>query len=493
MDTTSRRGWALRATTAASLAGGLVLAGALPAAADDPAADTTKPVITSIGLTDGQAVRAVPLFRVTATDDVQVTRVALAVDTPGEPAAYGTCQTSPTAGLWACKAITTFRLGNEFDSTFTVQAFDAAGNGSEPVAVRVHVDNVQPVVTTSPANRSSMRSGPVTMEFTEVPADTTTVRVLDGPNGSALATLTAAPWSFVWNATVEGNPPCVQVTDRAGNVTVTCTEYIVDDTAPVIQQVEAASMWTTSRVDTGTGVVGGSTGLTPVIDDESPITRFEWRVNGELLSSDPTFSWAAGEFPAPTATVELSVWDAAGHTSSKSFAVTIDKTAPVMVVYPAERALIRGTSFLTTVRASDANGVAYTGIEYQYTSSQWVRAGADGIKTVTWWAVDKLGNRGTVSRTVIVDNTAPALSVTKRPKNNARVTKKTTLAAAASDRNGVAKVQLLVNGKVVATDYTAGYRFTLNPKKYGKKFTVQLRAYDKAGNVKYSTKRTYRR
>jgi hypothetical protein len=44
-----------------------------------------------------------------------------------------------------------------------------------------------------------------------------------------------------------------------------------------------------------------------------------------------------------------------------------------------------------------------------------------------------------------------------------------------------------------APDRNAGYAFTLNPRQYGKKFTVQLRAYDKAGNWKYSTKRTYHR
>ncbi|SFG02025.1 hypothetical protein SAMN05421541_1471, partial [Actinoplanes philippinensis] len=31
------------------------------------------------------------------------------------------------------------------------------------------------------------------------------------------------------------------------------------------------------------------------------------------------------------------------------------------------------------------------------------------------------------------------------------------------------------------------------PKKYGKKFTVQFRVYDRAGNSKLTTKRTYRR
>jgi hypothetical protein len=94
---------------------------------------------------------------------------------------------------------------------------------------------------------------------------------------------------------------------------------------------------------------------------------------------------------------------------------------------------------------------------------------------------------------VQIDNTLPTVSLTKAPKNKAKLTKKVTLKAKASDKYGVTKVQLLVNGKVVASDTKAGYQFTLNPKKYGKKFTVQLRAYDKAGNVRYSTKRSYRR
>jgi hypothetical protein len=106
---------------------------------------------------------------------------------------------------------------------------------------------------------------------------------------------------------------------------------------------------------------------------------------------------------------------------------------------------------------------------------------------------DKLGNTTVARRVVTNDTVAPALKLTKAPKNNAKLTKNTTLAASASDRNGVAKVQMLVNGKVVATDTKAGYSFTLNPKKYGKTFTVQLRAYDKAGNVKTLGKRTYRR
>ncbi|BCJ43430.1 hypothetical protein GCM10010168_42600 [Actinoplanes ianthinogenes] len=485
--------WTLRTATAVSLAGGLVLAGAVPAVADDPAADVTNPVITSVGLTDGQLVRAVPLFRVTATDDVKVTKVVVTVDTPGDPYANGGCQTSATAGYWICKAVTTTRVRDYYDSTITVQALDAAGNRSAPIVRQVHVDNVAPRMDLTPAPGSSMRSGPVTIEITGVPADITKVEVLDGAFGPVLATLTEAPWSYTWQATDGATQPCFQAFDRVGNISSPCTGYIVDDEEPVITRVDATSMYTTSRVDSGNGWVGGDTGLTPTIDDESPITRTQWRVNGELKSTGSSFSWAAKTIAAPTATVDLQVWDAAGNTASTSFPVNIDRTAPTMVISPAERALVRGTSFVTSLRASDVHGVAYTQFGNQATTSSWVRSGADGPKTLTWLATDSLGNTAEARRTVIVDNTAPGLTVTKRPTNNTKLTKKTTLTAAASDRNGVAKVQLLVNGKVVATDYTAGYHFTLNPKRYGKKFTVQLRAYDKAGNVKYSTKRTYRR
>ena len=118
---------------------------------------------------------------------------------------------------------------------------------------------------------------------------------------------------------------------------------------------------------------------------------------------------------------------------------------------------------------------------------------SDGKYTLGWHAWDAAGNEGIIKRSLIVDNKTPTVSIIRAPKNGAKVKKKFAIAVKASDTYGIAKVQLLVNGKLVATDYRAGYALTVNPKKYGKKFTVQLRAYDKAGNVKYAAKRTYRR
>jgi hypothetical protein len=70
---------------------------------------------------------------------------------------------------------------------------------------------------------------------------------------------------------------------------------------------------------------------------------------------------------------------------------------------------------------------------------------------------------------VIVDNTRPALKVTKAPKSGAKVSGPVKITASATDRNGVNRVELVINGKVVARDVKAGYSFAIKAKKYGKK------------------------
>ncbi|MBB4767428.1 Ig-like domain-containing protein [Amorphoplanes digitatis] len=460
-------------------------------------ADTTAPVIVSTGIATDVPKRAFFEFHPTVTDDVKVTRLDGTIRTQSEPNSWVTCRPHPSPPLWYCRTNTTTRSWNEFDAEITLRAFDAAGNASEPVTTTVHVDNLPPRVGFSPALRTVVRPGPVAISLTGVPDDVVQIKVRDVVDGPAVATLTEAPWSWTWNA-VEGAGPCVLATDRAGNMWSGCTDYAVDTAAPVIDWVSSSSDYSSNRLDNGGGWVGAHSRVGAYVTDQSPIARTEWWVNGVLAATSPDFQWDTRAIAVPTANLELRVWDAFGNLASKSLTVNIDKAAPVATVSPAEKSLVRGTTFVTSIKATDRNGVAFTGIagaDYLSGSRTSVRlkSGKDGARTVTWQVVDQLGNSAYVKRTVTVDNTAPAVSFKSAPKNKAKLKKTVSLTAKSSDRNGVAKVQLLVNGKVVATDTKAAYAFKLNPKKYGKKFTVQLRAYDKAGNAKYSTKRTYRR
>jgi hypothetical protein len=262
--------------------------------------------------------------------------------------------------------------------------------------------------------------------------------------------------------------------------------------------VDTVSQYLPNRVDTGTGWVGSMAYLEYKVTDESPITRAEWWVNGVLASTKPLFPWDVHTITAPTAQVELRVWDAAGNTASKSFTVNIDKTVSATVVAPAQNTLIRGTSFVTSVKVNDPHGKAYSTILSPVhvpgsRSAAKVTSGKDGAKTIVWEVADRLGNVARFKRTVVVDNTAPAASLRSAPKNNAKLTKTFGVTVNASDKNGIGRVELLINGKRVATDYRAGWGFSINPKKYGKSFTVRLRVYDWAGNSKLTAKRTYRR
>ena len=444
--------------------------------------DQTKPVIADTGLLDGQPAPADLVFHPASSDNVGVTALDATVNGSLKAACTltGGCEVS-------LKSLT-----NDTDATITVRATDAAGNYAEK-SVEVHVDNVFPTTAFTPAAGSSVPGGPVTITLTGVSSDVWRVDAIDGGTDTHLPA--DPPFTYTWNATSGAASPKFVLYDLAGNTATLATDYVVDHQAPVIAQVDFAGAYSTNRLDTGTGWVGGVSTLKPTIQDESTIARTEWTVDGVPKSSSPTFTWDARTVAASTATVQLQVWDAAGNTSSTSFTVNIDKTAPTMTVAPGQNALIRGTSYVTSLKASDAHGVAVTNLKGKSGSATSVRlsSGPDGAKTITWVAVDKLGNSASATRTVIVDNTAPTVKVTKAPKDKSKLTKNVTFTASASDRNGVAKVQLLVNGKVVATDAKAAYSFVLNPKKYGKTFTVQLRAYDKAGNARNSTKLTYHR
>jgi hypothetical protein len=455
--------------------------------------DDVKPVIEDAGIaTDAVAYTA--YFWPRVRDNVKVARL----EVTGSPAsARATCTPRTSSDTWECKMTQEVADGTEARNVVTITAYDAAGNASEPVSTPVLVDRKLPKYTVSPAPGTSVRSGPMTIELNGVPADMTEVRVFDRDTDKVLATLTRAPWRYVWNASDDSTPIFLAV-DKVGNPWYVGADYIVDDESPVINQVSTVSRYLPNRLDTGKGWAGTKALLEYSASDESPIARTEWWVNGVRSSTAPRFAWDTRAITAPTARVEVRLTDAVGNTASKSFTVNIDRTVSATVVAPAQNTLVRGTSFVTSVKVGDPRGRAWSTLlspvrlSGSRTSAK-VTAGKDGTKTIIWEVADRLGNVAQFKRTVIVDNTAPAVSFKSAPKNNTKRTKTFTVTANASDRNGIGRVELLINGKKVATDYRAGWAFKINPKKYGKKFTVQLRVYDRAGNSKLTTKRTYRR
>ncbi|MEU8237876.1 S8 family serine peptidase [Actinoplanes missouriensis] len=173
---------------------------------------------------------------------------------------------------------------------------------------------------------------------------------------------------------------------------------------------------------------------------------------------------------------------------------------------PGGGAKLRGSVAVTPVGLKDTGGSGIRNVDL-YVNGKWhswdyVAPFAPKLNTkkyngaikVQLRLTDKAGNITWLGgRTVVADNTPPKVSITKAPKNKARVKGTVTVSVKASDKYGVSKVQLLVNGKVVATDAKAGYKLSFKVAKQKRTMKVVVRAYDKAGNVTKLATRTYYR
>ncbi|WP_229073890.1 S8 family serine peptidase [Actinoplanes sp. DH11] len=168
--------------------------------------------------------------------------------------------------------------------------------------------------------------------------------------------------------------------------------------------------------------------------------------------------------------------------------------------------LVRGSRTVSPVGLKDTGGSGIRNVDL-YLNGKWHSwdyvapfapklntAGKNGPIKVQLRLTDKAGNISWAPhRWIVADNTKPKLSITKAPKNKAKVKGTVTITAKASDKYKVAKVQLLVNNKVVATDTKAGYKLSFKVSKQKKTMKVVVRAYDKAGNMTKLATRTYYR
>ncbi|MGX6602763.1 S8 family serine peptidase [Micromonosporaceae bacterium Da 78-11] len=174
-----------------------------------------------------------------------------------------------------------------------------------------------------------------------------------------------------------------------------------------------------------------------------------------------------------------------------------DTTAPA-VLFGSAPVLARGRVTVTAV-AADQHGVGkvqlYAGGRLVATDTaapyllSWNSAPLSATVPLELRAYDRAGNVAVARRAVRVDNTPPAVRVA----GNRRYAATVRLTARATDASGISRLDLLVNGKVVARH--AGYlrQFTIRTARYGRTVTAQVRAYDRAGNVRVAPALSWRR
>lgn len=317
--------------------------------------------------------------------------------------------------------------------------------------------------------------------------------VVNGEVVGTQGTPWAAPMRLAAPAGASGPQPVViRAYDHAGNVGQDSTTVHFDAVQPevaIVSPAPGAAVRNPVEV-----VVATDADVTAVTAAGVPMVRRPgtdtWTAKVSVGAIDGMFSAVAR--------------DAAGHTGSASWYGRIDEAGPTATaIKPAHQTRVRGTFTTTLSDVRDAAGVAKAelwsngrrvGTDTAAPYSLPVKTGtASGNLTLTWKLTDQLGNARSYTRTVIADNKAPTVSITKAPRHKAKVKGTVKISVKATDASGIARVELIVNGKVVARDTTAAYLLGFTVGKRQKTMKVQIRAYDKLGNVAGTSTRTWYR
>jgi subtilisin family serine protease len=241
----------------------------------------------------------------------------------------------------------------------------------------------------------------------------------------------------------------------------------------------------------------------------SSATPFAAGVAALLASTSPPPS-AARIRTALTASADALAggWVAAGRINAENAlhalpaAQTEHATLSTTFRYPAPGTLVRGTIGVGALAAADAGvsrvqllaGTLLVGTDTTSPYAFRWRTARTGPVTLTLRTYDRAGSVTLARRTVTADNTAPAAGILSAPRNGTRNVRRTKYVSAyASDYYGVRSLELIVDGKITQRYAGRSHRFSVQTWKHGAAMTVRVRAYDRAGNVRYTPARTWYR
>ena len=464
--------------------------------------DSQPPVVTLTGLVDGQKPLGTFRLVVSATDNVKVSSVSLAIDGVVISTASGS------------SLIYTWKTIGYSDGvhTMTASATDSSGNQAS-MTITFLVGNVTSDTTAPTVAIAAPTGGTVsgTVAVNVNASDNVGVTQVDlYVNGTKIASDTTAPFAFSWDSKTVANGSAsltAYAYDAAGNfkasspVVVTVNNVVPDTTAPTVA----------IAVPTG-GTVSGTVAVNVNASDNVGVTQVDLYVNGTKIASDTTapfaFSWDSKTVANGSASLTAYAYDAAGNFKASSpVAVTVnnvvpDTTAPTVAIAVPTGGTVSGT-VAVNVNASDNVGVTQVDLYVNGTkvasdttapfAFSWdSKTVANGSASLTAYAYDAAGNFKASSPVVVTvnnvvpDTTAPTVAIAV--PTGGTVSGTVSVNVNASDNVGVTQVDLYVNGTKVASDTTAPFAFSWDSKTVANgSASLTAYAYDAAGNFKASS------
>ncbi len=383
-------------------------------------------------------------------------------------------------------------------------AWNSAGLRGESGSVSVNVDNSAPSAIVLVSHReNAVVSGTVTLSASVID-NLSLDRVEFYADGSYLAdgALVSGKYEYSWDTIGYSGSTAVSVRayDSAGNFSEREVNLYVDNDSPSPVTIVSPS---------GAADAGGVVPVLVSAADAAGVDYVMVNVNGSdyraTKNADGSFqyNWDSRAAADASYTVTVTAYDYLGIPSSASVNVTVDNTAPagVSVSGPSEGQVVSG-SITATSNASGASRVEFyvddtltsqdTAAPYESASID-TTALADGSHSVTVIAYDDAGNSTPHTVNIVVDNSAP--SVTLQNPSAASIIRGTVdISASASASTGIDRVEFIVNdgtsdypvGTASSYPYTVTWNTALTGGGDGYK-TVTAVAYNRAGGSSNSS------
>jgi V8-like Glu-specific endopeptidase len=375
--------------------------------------------------------------------------------------------------------------------------------GANPPAPDTSAPDVE---ITAPANGGNVSGASVAIDAE--PWDLSGVqKVQFWIDGTYLGFDASEPYSKSFNSTVLTNGTHavkVRAYDNAGNASAVITHSVNVANSDAVPPTVSISAPASGAVVSGTSVALSASAS----DAASGVQKVQFWVDGTYLGFDASAPYSktfdSTALTNGAHTLKARAYDNAGNASgivARTVYVTNGDTAApsVSISAPANGAVVSGAGVAFSASASDASGVqkvqfwvdgTYLGFDASapYSKTFDSTALTNGAHTLKARAYDNAGNAsGIVTRTVYVtngDTTAPSVSITSHTSGAVVSGASVTIVASASDESGVQKVQFWVDGTYLGFDTSAAYSKTFDSTALTNgAHTLQVRAYDNAGNV----------
>ena len=356
--------------------------------------------------------------------------------------------------------------------TVRVNATDLAGNRRFS-SFTFTVDSTPPTVAmSSPANNSYVMAG-TTLDLSVSDTNLNTVNWTTSGTPAAFA----APYDISTTGWADGVYTLrVNATDLAGNLRFSSFTVTIDSTTPTVTLVSPA---------TGSFVRAGTTLDFAVADTN--LNTVVWNNGGADASLASPYDIATGSWADGAYTVRVTATDLAGNSQQRSMTVTIDSTAPTLVLNsPAPGAVVRaGTTLDFSAADTNLNAVTYSNgsgpitlaAPYDVDTAGW----QDG-STAQWGrAVDLAGNEAWVNFTLVFDS-SPASITLLAPANGSVVRAGTLLRFSVTDAN-------FLNASYVNGTADVGFSspFIINTTGYfDRNYNFTIFVTDLAGNLAFA-------